>query len=130
MRTFTLNPVGAPPSNDDQSDGADESPDANRLILLVDVPSVFLDPQIPEVQQILVGSGVVHRFYAREWLTWNGGLVSTIQRWRSFLTVRRKPDGSWERIGGAAGNFITLTPANDPELPGFNAQDAQMVIDP
>ncbi len=129
-KTFMSKPPGVLPSNDDQTDGVDVTPDADRLILLVDAPGPILDTQAAPIQQLLVGTGAAHRFYAREWLTWNGGLISTVQRWRSFVTVRKKADGTWERVGGVGGNFIDLTPANDPETPKFNALDAQMITAP
>jgi hypothetical protein len=110
--------------NDTGGGAADESPDSARLILTSDGPSpgtvgLFSAAEAPP------GSVVAHRMYAREWLTWNGTLASGILRWRSFLTLRRKPDLSWERVGQ---NLIAEVPEGSSEVPVFTVEELLQIL--
>ena len=64
---------------------------------VVDFPAILgLDnPIIP------VGTIYAMRFVANEWVEFcnNHDRVSRILRWMSFMTIRKKEDGTWERIG-------------------------------
>ena len=117
---FTPGPAGQGFGNDTGGGAADEIPDANGLIMIADTPAIAPAP----LSGVTAPPGSIYafRFYAREWVTWNGLRSSGILRWRVFITLRRKADLTWERV---APDFVEEIPAGHSEEPAFTAQDAQ-----
>jgi hypothetical protein len=121
---FSSGDGGSGQGNDSKIDAAaDKIPDLNRLILFADGPGPGFtanNPPYPQHNVVLV-----QRFYARTWLTWNGGLASDVVKWHSFCTFRRFANGNWERVGV---NSVGLTGLGETEVPTFTAQEAQQVL--
>jgi hypothetical protein len=122
---FAAVPPGGSSGNDDggtEVDTDDSIPDATRRIINIDAPGLGWGLMNTNIAP--PGSIMVHRLYAHEWLTWKGGLASDVLRWRSFLTIRRKTDLTWERVGT---NVIDLTPTNSNEIPVFTPQELDQI---
>ena len=116
---FTSQVAGEGAGNDSGGDAEDFLPDANHLIINCDGPGLTL------TTQILPGTVVARRFYAREWLTWNGAKSSSVLRWRNFMTLKFGADGAWHRAGT---NVIELTPDGDSETPAFTQQELMQIL--
>lgn len=121
-KVFSSATPGGPGGNDDGGVAPDNIPDANGLIVTADGPGMG---EVTLTNVFLPGSVSAMRFYAREWVTWSGVQACDIIRWRSFVTLRRKSNWSWERKGP---NFIEITPSSDPEVPTFTAADATNIF--
>jgi hypothetical protein len=118
---FTPGPAGQGNGNDSSGVEADEIPDANGLIIVCDAPGYAPNALLSAVEAP-PGSIYANRFYAREWVSWNGVRASDILRWRVFITLRRKADLTWERV---APDFVEETPVGDDETPALTPQQAQ-----
>ncbi len=108
-KSFTQNALNQG-GNDNGGIARDITPDINGLIISSDSPSIGMSAT--DTSPI----GIVYklRFYAHEWLTWNGGIISDVKKWHSFVSIRKYTDGGWEYYGT---NEIDLTPDTDPETP-------------
>lgn len=82
------------PPGSDTGGTVDETPDDLGRIFDVDaVRNSTLDPAAPQTtaQSIMAtntpnGSIIAFRFFAREWLEWNGGVISEIKHYHAFST--------------------------------------------
>jgi len=101
--------------NDSEGGADDEIPDSDAKIFTADAPN--LDVGIAIAINAPIGSVAALRFTAREWITWNSGVVSEIETWHSFITIKRTATG-WERVGS---NEITTGEDTSP----FTATEAQ-----
>ena len=90
-----FNPAGN--GNDSGGGASDDEPDTNRSIFSADAPSMNVtnfDLTAP------LGSIAALRFSAREWVTWNGAIISNVATWHSFVTVKKVgPTPGWVRTG-------------------------------
>jgi hypothetical protein len=119
-KPFSQGTAGEVDGNDSTNSTPDTLPDANRLMLVADAPGLS-----PADYESEYGVVVAYRLYARQWLTWNGIRCSDILRWRSFLTIRRPANGTWERRGD---NRIEPTPEGDPEAPTFTVEEGAQAL--
>jgi hypothetical protein len=122
-RDFTPNAMTAGGNDSVGGIPSDVTPDINRLIINSDSPSLHTDPQ----EQSPVGTVWVVRTFAREWLTWNGGIASDVIKWHSFITIRKTGQGTWAYVGK---NEIALTADGDPENPNILYPEANSLIYP
>jgi len=83
--------------NDSDGGSSDSVPDSNRNVFSADAPSIDVtgfDITAPS------GSVAALRFSAREWLTWNGAIISDVATWHSFITIKKvDPVPGWVRAG-------------------------------
>jgi hypothetical protein len=68
------------------------TPDAKGLIYAPDAPSVLAASTLP------IGTIYRMRRSLRTWVTYDGGIVSDIVLWHTFITIQKQPDGTWYRI--------------------------------
>lgn len=93
--------AGGPPecNNDDFQIDEDLTPNDDNEIFVLDHPRIWLGH--PDFDGADPGTVVAMRFHAREWLVFckNEDVVSEILEWISSITIRKKADGTWERVG-------------------------------
>lgn len=111
-RSFTPNALAAG-GNDNAAAGAtrNETPDYARTIYSFDSPAI----RASVLDNHPVGTVFRFRLYAREWLTWQGAVVSEVVRWNSWVEIRKYVEGSWEYVPGK--NRIQPTAEDEEEVP-------------
>ncbi len=128
QNSVSLTFTGAPPGNGNdysppQETLEDLTPDINRLILNADAPSLdvlYGDNTSEKMVNAPDGSFGAMRLYAREWITWHGGVASVVFKWHSFLTIQKGSVNSAPSFTPQGANAIGPTGANDIETPAFS----------